>query len=87
MRPDITNLEYELLFRLMAESESNGHDFGVVENIEWPDRKALGGLISSLRKKGFIVEIDSTIVDDQKVTQYVLNDSIKHTDYLYYPRE
>lgn len=77
MNTQLTPKEREVLTLLIEESRANGHDFGVVECIKW-DGRSLGGLLTSLQTKGVIVEIDSTIVNDnEKVTQYVLHDSFK----------
>lgn len=70
---NITHLENEILPLLIQESASNGHDFGILENVKWNDRKQLGGVVSSLQAKGFIVEIEKAEVDGQTFTQYVLS--------------
>lgn len=65
--------EKAVLPALQAESAANGHDFGVLEMVPWPDRSQLGGLVQSLMKKGVIVDIDRQQINwREKVTQYVL---------------
>lgn len=73
----LTKLEQEVLESLIPESESNGHDFGVLEMVRWPDRRQLGAVITNLQKKGVIVDFGKTEVDGGIVTQYVLADEYK----------
>jgi hypothetical protein len=70
----LTALERVLIPLLQEESAANGHDFGVLEQVRWTDRRQLGGVITSLQAKGVITEVDKTVVDDQTITQYVLAD-------------
>jgi hypothetical protein len=50
----LTDLETQALGALFLSAAGNGHDFGIIEEVRWDDRKALGGLITSLQAKGFI---------------------------------
>jgi len=76
---NLTRLEHNALAALVTESAGNGHDFGLVECVEWSgSRKALGALITSLQNKGVITSIDTVEVNGgprrggERYTQYVL---------------
>lgn len=75
----LTNLELTVLQALVAESASNGHDFGLLEAVKWENRQQLGGVITQLQNKGFITEMDEVEVNGgpsrggQRYTQYVLS--------------
>lgn len=69
----LTKLEQKALTALQASSRANGHDFGLLETVKWDgDRKRLGALVTSLRKKGVITSIDEAETDEARYTQYVL---------------
>jgi len=77
----LTELESKLLTELIAglmDGFGNG-SFGLVEEIEWTDKKQMGGVLTSLQNKGYIESIDiATINEGEKFTQYTLNeDKIK----------
>lgn len=75
---ELTALEQEVLNELNAESDANGHDFGVMECVSWKNRKQLGGVVSQLVQKGVIDLVDDVqIIDGERVTQYYLNDNYK----------
>ena len=72
MSAALTSLELQALVALNAESESNDHDFGVLEYVDWPNRKQLGGILTSLQQKGVVTSVDITKVDGASITQYVI---------------
>ncbi len=68
----LTELEKKALKALEEEQLSNDDCFGLIECVTWDgDRKQLGGLITSLQKKGYFESIDF-VTTDQRYTQYVL---------------
>ena len=70
---NLTELERSALWALAVEHYLNGNDFGVIESVDWSDRKQLGGLITSLNKRGVFEEIYYPyIVNEDRVTQYKL---------------
>jgi hypothetical protein len=73
MKTEFTKMEIEALKALVPESSANGHDFGLLEAVVWPDRQQLGGLVTSLRQKRAITSLDETICDGKVWTQYVLS--------------
>ena len=74
----LTALETQAFDALHEESKSNGHDFGLLEYVVWEgNRKQLGGLVTSLHAKGVIVDVSFVVVDDRKLTQYVLSEEAK----------
>jgi hypothetical protein len=73
----LTYLESKALAALQTESYANGHDFGVLEQVDWPDRRQLGALVTTLQVKGVITEVAKTVVDGQTITQYVLADDCR----------
>lgn len=69
-----TGLEKKALKAIIAESASNGHDFGVLNYVEWSgSRKQLGGIFTSLNAKGVVISVDETTVGGEKLTQYTLS--------------
>jgi hypothetical protein len=72
-----TELETQALAALNIESDSNGHDFGVLEYVEWADRQQLGGLLTSLQQKGAVTGVDTVTVGDDVLTQYVLAEAVR----------
>lgn len=50
----LTTLEKALIAELLTVSGHNGHDFGIVEEVSWDDRNALGGLLTSLQQKDLL---------------------------------
>lgn len=74
----LTPLEAQVLNALNEESEANGHDFGVMELVEWKNRNQLGGVVSQLLQKGVLDLVDDTMkIDGEDVTQYYINDAYK----------
>lgn len=70
---NLTALETAALAALNKDSETNGHDFFILEYVEWDDRKQLGGLVTSLQAKGIITQIAKhTVNDNEIITQGVL---------------
>lgn len=70
---EMTPLETLALARLNEESEANGHDFGVMELVDWKNRNQLGGVVTSLLKKGILESVDEVqYIDGEAVTQYYI---------------
>lgn len=72
----LTDLEKQALRAAILSSAANGHDFGFVEDIV-ADMKpmkpqAVGGVVASLKKKGFFSHIESVTVNrTDTYTQFV----------------
>lgn len=81
MKVNLTALESEILKKLQRESLFNGHDFGVVSNVQWNNPMQLGGVLSSLFRKGVIVDISPvSIIGEGEITQFVLADEYKRAN-------
>lgn len=73
----LTDLEQKALAALQASSSDNGHDFGIMEEVEWKgSRKQLGALVTTLQQKGVVIEVAETIrIERRPITQFVLADA------------
>lgn len=76
----LTSLEASALRALFDESAANGHDFGCIESVVWPeDRKALGALVTNLSKLDLVTVYPREAVNGGPrfgghfVTQFVLS--------------
>lgn len=71
---ELTELETKALAALNEDSRGNGHDFGVMEFVEWDgSRQQLGGLVTSLQAKGVLhMEAPHKVNGNETVTQYVI---------------
>lgn len=74
---NLTPLETAALAALNKDSETNGHDFFILEYVEWDDRKQLGGLVTSLQAKGIIFEVTKTVCNDETITQGIIAESFR----------
>lgn len=55
MNVKLTALELQALAPLYAASSANGHDFGILDEVQWErGPKSMGGIVASLMKKGVI---------------------------------
>lgn len=64
--PMLTTLEQQAFAELVNVANGNGLDFGIVEEVVWSDRQALGALITSLQEKGLIEMHPTMYVNEQK---------------------
>lgn len=74
--PFLTALEQRVLDLLTQDAAGNGGDFGIVEDITVPgiNRKALGGVLTSLQAKDIITVHEAILVNgDTRVTQFTFN--------------
>ena len=68
--PNITDLERSVLTALWESSYGNGHDFGLVEDCRAACApQQLGGVISSLSKKGIIIVHEAVVTQSGRWTQ------------------
>lgn len=74
--PVLTAKELNLLKTLHISSDGNGHDFGFIEagKTLFPSPATLGGVVSSLSKKGLIVVHEPVTTDSGTWTQFTFPD-------------
>lgn len=73
----LTDKEFALLPAILIANDANGGDFGLVESIQFEgDRRILGGILSSLQKKG-VLELHEPVRTDSGVwTQFTIEEAM-----------
>lgn len=71
----LSNIETDVLEKLLDESSNQGHDFGLLEEVEWDDKYQLGGVFTNLQKKGIVISVDK-VKTNRNWTQYVLCEEV-----------
>lgn len=78
--PVLTALEQRTLDAAIVSSAGNGHDFGFVESVVKALRdlkpQAVGALVTSLQRKGYMEVHEPLTTDSGTWTQFVLSDEV-----------
>lgn len=72
----LSNIETDVLEKLLDESSNQGHDFGLLEEVEWDDKYQLGGVFTNLQKKGIVISVGNKPGRTCNWTQYVLCEEV-----------
>lgn len=74
---NLTAKELAVIPAILAANDENGGDFGLVESIQFEgDRRVLGGILTSLQRKGVLEVHEPVTTDSGTWTQFTIEEAM-----------